>query len=231
MAEPSTPVHRPRLRRLARGVSALMLDPFYLIVDDAGWLAAPAAAGRQARAIARQGSRRGGAARADRAARAICARRHGAQLVVNDYWRLAIERRLRLRPSRPGRSRRGRHRRRSAAHGVRLGVSARMTTPSSSARLSLAPDYVALGPIYPTLLKQMAFAPQGLDKLGVWKKRIGDDSAGRHRRADAERARRRARRRRRQRLRRHRHSARARPADAHDRNGLPQRRPGARRRS
>jgi thiamine-phosphate pyrophosphorylase len=32
---------------------------------------------------------------------------------------------------------------------------------------------VALGPIYPTILKVMAFAPQGLDRIGEWKRRIG----------------------------------------------------------
>ncbi|MGH8256134.1 MAG: thiamine phosphate synthase, partial [Steroidobacteraceae bacterium] len=36
-----------------------------------------------------------------------------------------------------------------------------------------SPDYVALGPIYPTLLKQMPWAPQGLTRLGEWKRRLG----------------------------------------------------------
>ena len=39
--------------------------------------------------------------------------------------------------------------------------------------LSLDPDYVALGPVYPTILKKMKFGPQGLDRLGEWKKQIG----------------------------------------------------------
>ena len=39
--------------------------------------------------------------------------------------------------------------------------------------LALTPDYVALGPIYPTLLKVMPWAPQGLARLGEWKRRIG----------------------------------------------------------
>ncbi len=30
-----------------------------------------------------------------------------------------------------------------------------------------------LGPIYPTILKAMAFAPQGLARIGEWKKRVG----------------------------------------------------------
>jgi thiamine-phosphate pyrophosphorylase len=35
------------------------------------------------------------------------------------------------------------------------------------------PDYVALGPIYPTTLKVMRFAPQGLARITEWKRRIG----------------------------------------------------------
>ncbi|NNM72386.1 thiamine phosphate synthase [Enterovirga aerilata] len=35
------------------------------------------------------------------------------------------------------------------------------------------PDYVALGPIYPTTLKAMRFAPQGLARIGEWKRRLG----------------------------------------------------------
>ncbi len=32
---------------------------------------------------------------------------------------------------------------------------------------------MALGPIYPTILKEMPWAPQGLAKLTQWKERIG----------------------------------------------------------
>ena len=32
---------------------------------------------------------------------------------------------------------------------------------------------MALGPIYPTMLKEMPWAPQGLAKLTQWKERIG----------------------------------------------------------
>ena len=35
------------------------------------------------------------------------------------------------------------------------------------------PDYVALGPIYPTTLKAMSVAPQGLGAIAAWKKRLG----------------------------------------------------------
>lgn len=38
--------------------------------------------------------------------------------------------------------------------------------------LSAEPDYIALGPIYPTTLKAMKWAPQGLDRIAVWKQRV-----------------------------------------------------------
>ncbi len=145
----------------------LALDPFYLIVDDADWLSRLLPQGVKLVQL-RVKDRAEPDLRAQiSAARDMCAA-HGAQLVVNDYWRLAIERRLRLRPSRPGRSRCGRYSRACAAHGVRFGVSTHDEAELDRA-LSLARDYVALGPIYPTLLKQMAFAPQGLARLGPWK--------------------------------------------------------------
>ena len=40
--------------------------------------------------------------------------------------------------------------------------------------LGLEPEYVALGPIYPTILKAMAHPPQGLARIGEWKQRVGD---------------------------------------------------------
>ena len=39
--------------------------------------------------------------------------------------------------------------------------------------LSRAPDYVALGPVYPTILKQMRFGPRGLERVTQWKKLVG----------------------------------------------------------
>jgi thiamine-phosphate pyrophosphorylase len=40
--------------------------------------------------------------------------------------------------------------------------------------LGLAPDYLALGPVYPTILKKMKWHQQGLPRLTEWKARIGD---------------------------------------------------------
>ena len=49
-----------------------------------------------------------------------------------------------------------------------------MTRRSLARALGPQPDYIALGPIYPTFLKKMPFAPQGLERIGVWKRKIGD---------------------------------------------------------
>ena len=49
-----------------------------------------------------------------------------------------------------------------------------MTTRNWRPRCARIPDYIALGPIFPTTLKSMRFAPQGIPKITEWKKRIGD---------------------------------------------------------
>ena len=40
--------------------------------------------------------------------------------------------------------------------------------------LAIGPDYVALGPIYPTILKKMKWHRQGLERITEWKRLIGD---------------------------------------------------------
>ena len=62
--------------------------------------------------------------------------------------------------------------RQSAPAGLKLGVSTHDEAELNRA-LSVEPDYVALGPIYPTILKKMRFAPQGLERIGAWKAKIG----------------------------------------------------------
>jgi thiamine-phosphate pyrophosphorylase len=106
-----------------------------------------------------------------RRALAAC-RTHGVQLIVNDYWQLALGTGCDfvhlgqgdLEQADIAALRRAR---------VRLGVSTHDEAELERA-LALNPDYVALGPIYPTTLKVMPFAPQGLARIGEWKRRIGD---------------------------------------------------------
>ena len=101
----------------------------------------------------------------------IC-RRSGATLVVNDHWEAAIEAGadwvhlgqsdLDLADIEVLR-----------AKGLQFGVSTHSHEELERA-LSLDPDYVALGPIYPTILKAMPFAPQGLERIGEWKRLVGE---------------------------------------------------------
>jgi len=56
--------------------------------------------------------------------------------------------------------------------GLTLGISTHDDAELATA-LAAKPDYVALGPIFPTTLKSMRFAPQGIAKITEWKKRVG----------------------------------------------------------
>src|SRR5439155_253889 len=55
--------------------------------------------------------------------------------------------------------------------GLRIGVSTHDHAELEKG-LAIDPDYVALGPIYPTQLKQMPWAPQGTERLAEWKRLI-----------------------------------------------------------
>ena len=99
------------------------------------------------------------------------ARVSGAILVVNDHWRLAIDLGcdwLHLGQEDLDTADLPAIRR----AGLRLGISTHDEAELDRA-LSVGPDYIALGPVYPTVLKEMPWAPQGLDRLGAWKRRVG----------------------------------------------------------
>jgi len=95
----------------------------------------------------------------------------GTKLVVNDYWQAAIDAGAQhlhlgqedLADADVKAIRRA---------GLTLGLSTHDDAELDNA-LRHDPDYVALGPIFPTTLKAMRFAPQGLDRIGLWKIRIG----------------------------------------------------------
>ena len=146
------------------------LDPFYPIVDSAAWVERLVGAG--ARLIQLRMKDKGEAAvgREAREALTICAAA-GATLVVNDCWRVAIGEGAPWVHLGQG-DLDGADVAAVRKAGVKLGVSTHDDAELRRA-LALEPDYVALGPIYPTILKVMAFAPQGLDRIGEWKRRIG----------------------------------------------------------
>jgi thiamine-phosphate pyrophosphorylase len=147
-----------------------VLDPFYLIVDSAAWIARLLPCGVRLVQL-RIKDKPPTTIRAEiEEAKALC-ERYDAQLIVNDYWQDAIEAGCDfvhlgqgdLDTADLAAIRRA---------GMRLGVSTHDDAELFRA-LEVAPDYIALGPIYPTILKAMAFAPQGLPRLAEWKKKIG----------------------------------------------------------
>ncbi len=143
---------------------------FYPVVPDLGWVGRLVTAGARfiqlrikdatPEEILHQ------AAEADRLCRA-----HGAHLVLNDHWQAAIRLKLEWLHL-------GQEDLETAdlpairAAGLRLGLSTHSHEELERA-LAAHPDYVALGPVYPTTLKVMPWQPQGLERLGEWRRRIG----------------------------------------------------------
>jgi thiamine-phosphate pyrophosphorylase len=146
------------------------LDPFYPIVDSADWVRRLLSAGAKLIQLRVKGHPPEILRIEIRAALAAC-RATGAQLVVNDYWDIAIDEGADYIHLGQG-DLDGADIKRIRARGLRLGVSTHDHAELDRA-LALDPDYVALGPIYPTRLKAMAFGPQGLERIGEWKKLIG----------------------------------------------------------
>ena len=96
----------------------------------------------------------------------------GTKLVVNDYWRAAIDARAEhLHLGQEDLADADLAAIRKA--GLTLGVSTH-DDEELAAALSAKPDYVALGPIFFTTLKSMRFAPQGIPRIAEWKKRVGN---------------------------------------------------------
>jgi thiamine-phosphate pyrophosphorylase len=148
-----------------------VLDPFYLIVDSAAWIARVLPCGVRLVQL-RIKNQPDATVRAEIIkATALCSR-DGAQLVVNDYWRHAIDAGCDfihlgqgdLATADLAAIRRA---------GIKFGVSTHDEAELFRA-LDVSPDYIALGPVYPTILKAMAFAPQGLPRITEWKKKIGN---------------------------------------------------------
>lgn len=146
------------------------IDRFYPVVPDAAWVARLVRAGaRFVQLRCKDQPQDVLRTEVDTALKACAA--HDAELVVNDHWQIAIEAGAGFvhlgqtdldgadLPALKGR-------------GVRLGVSTHSLDELERA-LATDPDYVALGPIYPTTLKQMPWAPQGLARIGEWKRLIG----------------------------------------------------------
>ncbi|MEO5324728.1 thiamine phosphate synthase [Mesorhizobium sp. CC13] len=148
----------------------MKLDPFYLIVDSARWIERLVPLGVQLVQLRVKDMDEAGLRREIRAAKAVC-ERHGCQFIVNDYWRLAIDEGCDfVHLGQEDLADADVKAIRSA--GLKLGLSTHDDTELDIA-LAADPDYVALGPVYPTILKAMKWASQGLDRIANWKQRVG----------------------------------------------------------
>jgi thiamine-phosphate pyrophosphorylase len=146
------------------------LDVFYPIVPDVAWLGRLVPLGVRTIQLRLKEASPARIRREITVCLEICARAR-CQLIVNDYWREALE--LGADYVHLGQEDlAGADVPVIQAKGVRLGISTHSEEELAIA-LAAKPDYVALGPIYETRLKAMKWAPQGLDRIGAWKKRIG----------------------------------------------------------
>jgi thiamine-phosphate pyrophosphorylase len=145
-------------------------DRFYPVVDSVAWVARLAALGVGTVQLRAKDLDDSQALQLVSDALAVT-KGTKTKLVVNDYWRAAVVAGAKhlhlgqedlddadLKAIRDA--------------GLTLGLSTHDDTELETA-LRAKPDYIALGPIFPTTLKSMRFAPQGIPKITEWKKRIG----------------------------------------------------------
>ena len=146
-------------------------DRFYPVVDSVAWVARLAKLGVGTIQLRAKNLNEADALAIVKEALAAT-KGTNTRLVVNDYWRAAIAARAKhlhlgqedlvdadLKAIR--------------AAGLTLGLSTHDDEELATA-LRAKPDYVALGPIFPTTLKSMRFAPQGIAKITEWKRRVGN---------------------------------------------------------
>ncbi|HRN87995.1 thiamine phosphate synthase [Hyphomicrobium sp.] len=151
-------------------ISSSVPDVFYPIVPSALWLERLVPLGVRTVQL-RIKDRTEREIRQEIAASILVAKTANCRLIVNDYWAAAID--LGATDVHLGQEdlatadlaalRRA---------GIAVGISTHDEAELETA-LAAEPAYVALGPIYETKLKAMKWAPQGLERIGQWKKRIG----------------------------------------------------------
>ncbi len=158
---------------LAQGFAPLSKIGFYPIVPDLAWVKRLADEGVPSLQLRIKDAPADQISRVVREAVVYC-RERGVQLFINDYWQLAIEvgafgvhlgqEDLDLLSPRDIRS--------LQKSGLRLGVSTHSYEEAARA-IALRPSYIALGPIFNTTCKSMAFGPQGMERVREWKELCG----------------------------------------------------------
>jgi thiamine-phosphate pyrophosphorylase len=149
----------------------MKLDRFYPIFDSADWLERLVPLGVKLVQLRMKDASSDTLRAHVQRAKSVCAD-HGCTLVINDHWRIAIEvgcdfihlGQEDLQDADIAAIR---------AAGLRLGISTHDKAELARA-LDMDPDYIALGPIYPTILKKMKWHEQGVERLSTWRGLIGD---------------------------------------------------------
>jgi thiamine-phosphate pyrophosphorylase len=145
-------------------------DRFYAIVDSLDWVKRLAALGVGTVQLRAKDLDDGAALQLVTDALAVV-QGTPTKLVINDYWRAAIVAGAQhLHLGQEDMAEADLHEIRKA--GLTLGLSTH-DDQELEAALAAQPDYIALGPIFPTTLKSMRFAPQGIPKITEWKQRVG----------------------------------------------------------
>ena len=146
-------------------------DRFYPVVDSVAWVARLALLGVSTVQLRAKGLDDSEALQIVSDALAVI-KGTDTKLVVNDYWRAAtVAGAKHLHLGQEDLADADLKAIRDA--GLTLGISTHDDAELETA-LRAAPDYIALGPIFPTTLKSMRFAPQGIAKITEWKRRIGN---------------------------------------------------------
>ena len=149
----------------------MSLPRFYPVFDDIRWLERMVPLGVKLVQLRIKDTPMAEVKAQLQAGKELCAE-HDAIMVVNDYWELAIELGcdwLHLGQEDLDEADLDAIR----AAGLKLGVSTHDNAELDPV-LAFKPDYVALGPVYPTILKKMKWHQQGLGKVTEWKELLGD---------------------------------------------------------
>ncbi|WP_128254379.1 thiamine phosphate synthase [Falsirhodobacter deserti] len=144
----------------------MTLPRFYPIFDSADWIARALPLG--VRMVQLRVKDRDPEEEITRA-RDLC-RAAGAILVVNDHWQAALD--LDCDWVHLGQEDLDDADLPAIKARLKLGISTHDEAELERA-LACDPDYIALGPVWPTILKKMKWERQGVEKLTEWKARIG----------------------------------------------------------
>lgn len=149
----------------------MRLDRFYPIFDHSDWLVRMLPLGVKLVQMRLKGMSKNDTYEVLERSKQLCDAA-GAVMVVNDYWEMAIGLHCEwvhlgqedLAAADMAAIRRA---------GLKIGISTHDEEELDRA-LTQRPDYIALGPVYPTILKKMKWTEQGLNRVRQWKCQLGD---------------------------------------------------------